>query len=150
MYFGEKKTFFKHWCVYKCAEWKGIVLLSIDGKIPCLLLFDNYMLSRLISTAVGSGPLRAERRRCKARREILTNPGLVTTRRSILGPPAEGRPGPSKDKLLKNFPPLQLFSSVFFSSGKSPCAMKMNCWRIFLLCSFFPARFSHQESLLVQ
>ena len=49
----------------------------------------------LISTAVGSDPLRAERRRREARREIFTNPELVTARRSILGPPAEGRPGPS-------------------------------------------------------
>ena len=39
--------------------------------------------------------LRAERRRREARRETFTTPGLVTTRRSILGPPAEGRPGPS-------------------------------------------------------
>ena len=29
--------------------------------------------------------------------ETFTTPGLVTTRRSILGPPAEGRPGPSDD-----------------------------------------------------
>ena len=40
--------------------------------------------------------LRAERRRREARRETLTTE-LVTTRRSILGPPAEGRPGPSDD-----------------------------------------------------
>ena len=39
--------------------------------------------------------LRAERRRREARRETFTTPELVTTRRSILGPPAEGRPGPS-------------------------------------------------------
>ena len=38
---------------------------------------------------------RAERRRREARREIFTTPGDVTARRSILGPPAEGRPGPS-------------------------------------------------------
>ena len=38
---------------------------------------------------------RAERRRREARRETFTTPELVTTRRSILGPPAEGRPGPS-------------------------------------------------------
>ena len=43
----------------------------------------------------GSGPLRAERRRREARREIFTIPRLVTARPSILGPPAEGRPGPS-------------------------------------------------------
>ena len=30
-----------------------------------------------------------------ASREIFTTPGHVTARRSILGPPAEGRPGPS-------------------------------------------------------
>ena len=41
--------------------------------------------------------LRAERRRREARRETFTTPELVTTRRSILGPPAEGRPGPSVD-----------------------------------------------------
>ena len=41
------------------------------------------------------GPLRAERRRREARCETFTTRGLVTTRRSILGPPAEGRPGPS-------------------------------------------------------
>ena len=35
-----------------------------------------------------------------ARREIFTAPGLVTARRSILGPPAEGRPGPSDNKIL--------------------------------------------------
>ena len=34
----------------------------------------------------------------EARREIFTTPGLVTARRSILGPPAEGRPGPSLRK----------------------------------------------------
>ena len=51
--------------------------------------------NKFISTDVGSGPLRAERRRREARREIFTTPGHVTARRSILGPPAEGRPGPS-------------------------------------------------------
>ena len=40
---------------------------------------------------------RAERRRREAKRETFTTPKLVTTRRSILGPPAEGRPGPSDD-----------------------------------------------------
>ena len=45
--------------------------------------------------------LRAERRRCEARREIFATPGLVTARQSILGPPAEGRPGPSVSKNLK-------------------------------------------------
>ena len=49
----------------------------------------------LISTAVGSGPLRAERRRREVRHEIFTTPELVTARRSILGPPAEGQPGTS-------------------------------------------------------
>ena len=38
---------------------------------------------------------RAERRRREARHETYITPKLVTTRRSILGPPAEGRPGPS-------------------------------------------------------
>ena len=36
-----------------------------------------------VSTAVGSGPLRAERHRREARRQICTTPGLVTARRSI-------------------------------------------------------------------
>ena len=40
---------------------------------------------------------RAERRRREARHETYITPKLVTTRRSILGPPAEGRPGPSDD-----------------------------------------------------
>ena len=40
---------------------------------------------------------RAERRRRKARHETYITPKLVTTRRSTLGPPAEGRPGPSDD-----------------------------------------------------
>ena len=47
----------------------------------------------LRSTAVGSGPLRAERRRREAKREIFTTPELVTARRSILGPPAEAGQG---------------------------------------------------------
>ena len=40
---------------------------------------------------------RAERQRREARHETYITPKLVTTRRSILGPPAEGRPGPSVD-----------------------------------------------------
>ena len=40
---------------------------------------------------------RAERRRREARHETYITPKLVTTRRSTLGPPAEGRPGPSDD-----------------------------------------------------
>ena len=40
---------------------------------------------------------RAERRRREARHETYITPKLDTTRRSILGPPAEGRPGPSDD-----------------------------------------------------
>ena len=39
--------------------------------------------------------LRAERQRREARRETFTTPKLVTTQQSILGPPAEGQPGPS-------------------------------------------------------
>ena len=39
----------------------------------------------------------AERRRRKARRETFTTPELVTTRQSILGSPAKGRPGLSDD-----------------------------------------------------
>ena len=38
---------------------------------------------------------RAERRRREARCKTFTTPELVTTRQSILGPPAGGRPGPS-------------------------------------------------------
>ena len=62
----------------------------------------GMIIKRLISvsTAVGSGPLRAERRRREVRREIFTFPELVTARLSILGPPAKGRPGPS---LYKKF-----------------------------------------------
>ena len=69
-------------------------------------IFDGYILYYPIeiqtgsSTDVGSGPLRAERRRREARREIYTTPGHVTARRSILGPPAEGRPGPSVQKKM--------------------------------------------------
>ena len=50
-----------------------------------------------------SGPLGAERRRREARREMFTTPELVTAQRSILGPPAEGRPGPSDYKQTKLF-----------------------------------------------
>ena len=32
---------------------------------------------------------------------MFTNPGLVIPRPSILGPPAEGRPGPSFGKMLE-------------------------------------------------
>ena len=46
---------------------------------------------------------RAERRRREARHETYITPKLVTTRRSILGPPAEGRPGPSNDNENDNF-----------------------------------------------
>ena len=35
--------------------------------------------------------------RCEARHETYITPKLITTRRSILGPPAEGRTGPSDD-----------------------------------------------------
>ena len=51
-----------------------------------------------VSTAGGSGPLQAELRRREARRQICATPVLVTARRSILGPQAEGRPGPSNHK----------------------------------------------------
>ena len=44
--------------------------------------------------------LRAERQRREARRETFTTPKLVTIWRSILGPPAEGRPGPSNCKWI--------------------------------------------------
>ena len=47
---------------------------------------------------------RAESRRREARREMFTTPELVTTRRSILGPLAEGRPVPSVCKHLEEGP----------------------------------------------
>ena len=50
----------------------------------------------------------------EARREIFTTPGLVTARRSILGPPAEGRPGPSFPK--KRFCRRFLVTSFFWTS----------------------------------
>ena len=59
----------------------------------------------MISTAVGSGTLRAERYRREARREIFTTPELVTARRSILGPPAEGRLGARMYKMQKQLGP---------------------------------------------
>ena len=62
-------------------------------------LISIFVIKSLISATFGSGPLRAECRRHEARREIFTTPGLVAARRSILGPPAEGRPGPSTTKL---------------------------------------------------
>ena len=49
-------------------------------------------------------PLRAERRRREARRKTFSTPGLVTTLRSLLGPPAEDRPGPSLSKSFQIFP----------------------------------------------
>ena len=61
---------------------------------------DRTGQDRTCFPAVGSSPLRAERRRRKARREIFTTPELDTARQSILGPPAEGRPGPSFKKRL--------------------------------------------------
>ena len=64
------------------------------AQVPQDSILYVFMKS-LSSTAVGSGPLRAERRRREVRREIFTTPKLVTARRSILGPPADGRPGPS-------------------------------------------------------
>ena len=42
--------------------------------------------------------LQAERRRREAQRETFTTPEVVTNRRPILGPPAEGWPGPSTIK----------------------------------------------------
>ena len=56
--------------------------------INCEVLMYVDQIKKLLS-------LRAERRRREARRETFTTPEMVTTRRSILGPPAEGRPGPS-------------------------------------------------------
>ena len=70
----------------------------IENSMSVAICFHK----NFISTDVGSGPLRAERRRREARREIFTTPGHVTARRSILGPPAEGRPGPSMHKILQS------------------------------------------------
>ena len=69
----------------------------IENSMSVAICFHK----NFISTDVGSGPLRAERRRREARREIFTTPGHVTARRSILGPPAEGRPGPSGYKKVQ-------------------------------------------------
>ena len=53
---------------------------------PTGKLCEKYLDQRgLISIAVGSDPLRAERCRREASREIFTTPKLVTARRSILG-----------------------------------------------------------------
>ena len=57
-------------------------------------LRDGILTGEMI-TVFAEMSLRAERRSREARHEIFTTPGLVTARRSILGPPAEGRPGPS-------------------------------------------------------
>ena len=82
----------------------------------CICFHKNF-----ISTDVGSGPLRAERRRRKARREIFTTPRLVTARQSILGPPAEGRPGPSINKYSN----IMAFARQAMSKRKSPTAITM-------------------------
>ena len=84
------------------AQAKGCQVLNtvpkIDGKKSKHL--KGHLGSRVSHvTFLGqrdiSGPLGAERRRREARREMFTTPELVTAQRSILGPPAEGRPGPS-------------------------------------------------------
>ena len=67
--------------------WGEAIFISLDSDLPP-------------STAIGSGPLRAERRRCEARHEIVKTPRLVTARQFIIGPQAEGRPGPSSSNLL--------------------------------------------------
>ena len=62
--------------------------VSVTKKWPHLLQRERLL------------PPRAERRRREARRETFITPELVTARQSILGPPAEGRPGPSISKIL--------------------------------------------------
>ena len=84
----------------------------IENSMSVAICFHK----NFISTDVGSGPLRAERRRREARREIFTTPGHVTARRSILGPPAEGRPGPSWSKLTRRSMPLQHLAMQVFGS----------------------------------
>ena len=91
-----------------------------------VLLYEHICIcicfhKHFISTDVGSGPLRAERRRREARREIFTTPGHVTARRSILGPPAEGRPGPSSGKKLEK----GHFCSEKFHCKLSACATRL-------------------------
>ena len=76
---------------------RNSLILAINRwQDPIFASIENYVLFCLISTAVGPGPLRAERRSREVRREIFTSPELVTARRLILGPSAEGRPGPSR------------------------------------------------------
>ena len=98
----------------------------------------GMIIKRLISvsTAVGSGPLRALRRRHEARREIFTTPRLVTARRSILGPPAEGRPGPSFIKIWAPIGYLFLCLRVpisFTHSAVEPAALASTYSR-FVIC----------------
>ena len=51
----------------------------------CFIMQSIYgmIIKRLISVSTAVGPLRAERRRREARRQICATPGLVTARRSI-------------------------------------------------------------------
>ena len=66
---------------------------------------------------------RTERRRREVRCEIFTTPELVTARRSILGPPAKGRPRPSKSKLC-------LYLFIFCTFIRCICLKNLNwiCW----------------------
>ena len=73
----------------------------------CICFHEHF-----ISTEVGLGPLQAERRRCEARHEIFKTPGHVPARRSILGPPAEGRPGPSEHKRIQFLQPMQCGNDI--------------------------------------
>ena len=93
----------------------------------CICFHKNF-----ISTDVGSGPLRAERRRREARRETFTTPGHVTARRSILVPPAEGRPGPSLVKSLDFLVDLNAKTKLFTTSF-SP--QEVGVWPVPLLTS---------------
>ena len=60
--------------------------------MECIYLCNKKVTSSPIDGEVAFPP-------SEARRETFTTPKLVTTRQSILGPPAEGRPGPSKVKI---------------------------------------------------
>ena len=84
------------WLLWMSMSWwwwltlKYLYMLIRFGIVAvCRSVFHKTILS-----------LRAERRRREARRETFTTPEMVTTRWSILGPPAVGRPGPSTVKYL--------------------------------------------------
>ena len=82
---------------------------------------------------VGSGPFRAERRRREARREIFSTPGHVTARQSILGPPAEGRPGPITQKVASLLIIVLIFEE--FASNQGMHRTHLNGQRISYKCT---------------